>query len=573
MLFKMRVSSRNCRLAIAALCAAFVALFSNVAAAQLFVPVSHDFPNPQDASLQWGDYDSDGDLDLIMNGRVVDGSGTVLTSLFRNDNGSFVEVPTDLIDTFSGVVKWGDYDNDNDLDLLVTGWNNSTGNTTRIYRNDGGDTFTDIGAGILGVSGSAADWGDFDNDGDLDLLLNGLSDFPTLGQTLLLRNDGNDTFTEVDDGLQNLYFGSAAWADYDNDQDLDILMTGDPGFPHALTIAYRNDGDAAFTQIDPGFFNLYSGEGRWGDFDQDGDPDIIVDGTDGTGTMFYTMLYRNDGGNVFTDIEATITGAGEGSMLRPIDCDNDGALDVAVTATANAFSSTRVFLYSSGADFTDLGAIFSHNPGALDLGDFDNDGDLDLLTALIDNGVDFFRNESPVANTPPQSPTALSAAPTENSVTLNWLAATDAETQSVGLTYNVRIGTTPADPATGYRKIVGPGNAWQNTTWTIYNLPGGIYYWSVQAIDNNYAGSAFASEKSFSIPGTLPICGNVNGDGVLNVTDAVDLINHVFKGGPPPDPYCNGDASNDGSVNISDAVYIVNHIFKGGPLPGEDCCP
>jgi hypothetical protein len=66
------------------------------------------------------------------------------------------------------------------------------------------------------------------------------------------------------------------------------------------------------------------------------------------------------------------------------------------------------------------------------------------------------------------------------------------------------------------------------------------------------------------------VCGNANGDGDVNVGDAVFLINYVFKGGPAPDPLEAGDANCDGQVNVGDAVYLISYVFKGGPEP---CCP
>jgi len=69
------------------------------------------------------------------------------------------------------------------------------------------------------------------------------------------------------------------------------------------------------------------------------------------------------------------------------------------------------------------------------------------------------------------------------------------------------------------------------------------------------------------------VCGDANGDGDVNVGDAVFIINYVFKGGLPPDPVCIGDANGDGGVNVGDAVYLIAYVFKGGPAPVEDCCP
>jgi hypothetical protein len=63
--------------------------------------------------------------------------------------------------------------------------------------------------------------------------------------------------------------------------------------------------------------------------------------------------------------------------------------------------------------------------------------------------------------------------------------------------------------------------------------------------------------------------GDANGDGVINVADAVYIINYVFKNGPPPTPYpvCSGDAQCDCSCNVADAVYLINYVFKNGPPP------
>jgi hypothetical protein len=63
------------------------------------------------------------------------------------------------------------------------------------------------------------------------------------------------------------------------------------------------------------------------------------------------------------------------------------------------------------------------------------------------------------------------------------------------------------------------------------------------------------------------VCGDCNGDGTANISDAVYLIAYIFSGGPPPDPLLSGDANCDGTPNISDAVYLISYIFAGGPAP------
>jgi hypothetical protein len=144
--------------------------------------------------------------------------------------------------------------------------------------------------------------------------------------------------------------------------------------------------------------------------------------------------------------------------------------------------------------------------------DYDNDGDLDLLvTGALSSPqaiTRLYRNESVVKNTRPSAPNGLTAALSGQKVTLNWLAASDAETPTPGLTYNVRVGTTPGgcdivspqSAPNGYRRVPQMGNAGHCLFKLLMNLKAGNYYWSVQAIDTAYAGSPFVTEQKFTVP-------------------------------------------------------------------------
>jgi len=103
-----------------------------------------------------------------------------------------------------------------------------------------------------------------------------------------------------------------------------------------------------------------------------------------------------------------------------------------------------------------------------------------------------------------------------------------------------------------------------------YETPGNYTY--VIYAEDTSANPQMSSEQEFTIePGAF--CGDANGDGIVNVGDAVYVISYVFKGGPAPVPYCRGDANGDGAVNVGDGVYIINYVFKGGPPPADICCP
>ncbi len=474
----------------------------------LFTKVSTGLPAVQKGTAIWGDYDSDGDLDIFLAGQNT--SNDRIAHLYKNDGtGGFQQVAGAFTGVRAAAAEFGDYDNDGDLDILYCG--QAAGNiaATRLYRNDGSDNFTAIAPGLEDVYSGEVAWGDMDNDGDLDILLLGTNPNPGI-KTRLYKNQGNDTFEEYDAGLQDLKAGTADWLDYDLDGDKDILLTGedDSALPHSML--YRNEGDGTFTHAHT-FENILLGCTAIGDYDNDGDPDIFLSGYTVPGQN--CRLYRNDGGGVFTDVAPALPSIVLGSADWG-DYDNDGDLDLVLTGMDTGGDRiSRIYTNTGGANFTRLMAglpgVFT---GHARWGDFDNDDDLDILLCGFDTGdnnvTDVYRNHTQVKNNIPMPPSNLMVTPSNNdtSFTLSWTAAADDETPPPGLTYNVRIGTQTGGtdvmaPMTllgnGYRKIVKTGNAGHNTSWTIKGMPEGEYFWSVQSVDHARAGSRFAGEVSF----------------------------------------------------------------------------
>ncbi|MCU0499755.1 MAG: VCBS repeat-containing protein [Anaerolineae bacterium] len=251
-----------------------------------FSPLSASFPNLSASSADWGDYDNDGDLDLVLTGLDLTPSpNTPLTQIWRNNgNSTFTQLTgTTMPGLFSGVVTWGDYDNDNDLDFLITGIDIGSVGVTQIWTNNGNSTFTQLaGTSMPGLRASAVDWGDYDNDGDLDLLLTGNSNNNTVGVTQVWTNNGNSTFTQLAiPALPNLSHGTVDWGDYDNDNDLDFLVTGSLVFDNSArtTQIWTNNGNSTFSPLSgttmPG---VAFGDVAWGDYDNDMDLDFIIMG-------------------------------------------------------------------------------------------------------------------------------------------------------------------------------------------------------------------------------------------------------------------------------------------------------
>ncbi len=318
------------------------------------------------AAAGYGDYDNDGDLDLLLAGYDYD-EGVGVFRIYRNEAGRFY-VHTALTGVYFCSAVWGDYDSDGDPDILLTGYDGSK-SITRIYRNDKG-SFSSISPGLPDVYSGAAVWGDYDRDGDLDILLTGYDNENGESVSEVYRNDGG-IFTSVNAGLPPLSYSSAAWGDYDKDGDPDILIIGHDGM-NRISKVYRNDGAGKFTDIAVNLAEVSSGSARWGDYDNDGDPDILITGYD------IAKIYRNDGGGNFTALTAELRGVRYSSGEWG-DYDNDGDLDILLTGDDGGTGTAEVYRNDSGS-FTDIQAeLTGVSHGAAVWGDYDGDGDLDIL--------------------------------------------------------------------------------------------------------------------------------------------------------------------------------------------------
>jgi len=472
-----------------------------------FTDIGAELPDAGGSSA-WGDYDNDGDLDVLMTGRI---GHNLISRIYRNDAGMFTNINAELIGVNGSSVSWGDYDNDGDLDALVIGGTDGTSGPdllSCIYRNDNG-TFTDIDAGLIGVLNSSVAWGDYDNDGDLDVLLTG-RDMDGNNYSRIYGNNAG-TFSNIHAGLTGASSSSCAWGDYDNDGDLDLVLVGFSDNGRTSRI-YRNDA-GTFTDIDAGLAGVWEGGIAWGDYDNDGDLDLVLTGRMGADPRSY--IYRNDDG-LFTNINAGLLSLYSSSVAWG-DYDNDGDLDLLLTGEYYQeieWNTVTQLYQNNNGSFTsiDTGLIDIHS-GSIAWGDYDNDGDLDVLLSgiwYLEPKTRLYRNNSPLPNSHPSVPSGLEAAWAPNgSLELQWNAATDLETPPPGLTYNLRVGTTPGGMEicppmaldSGLRKVAQIGNSNHRTSWSL-NLPPGDYCWSVQALDANFAGSAFAPEQTIDGPVT-----------------------------------------------------------------------
>jgi predicted nucleotidyltransferase len=121
---------------------------------------------------------------------------------------------------------------------------------SKVYRNDAPSGFTDIGVALTGVRFSSVAWGDYDNDGDLDILLTGEDSGDTV-VSQVYRNDTPSGFTDIGAGLTGVAASSVAWGDYDKDSDLDILLTGRDSGGSPVSMVYRNNSKPSVDRVVP----------------------------------------------------------------------------------------------------------------------------------------------------------------------------------------------------------------------------------------------------------------------------------------------------------------------------------
>jgi len=406
------------------------------------------------------DYDNDGWLDiLLIDGSTIEdykaGKCHPPHLYHNNHDGTFTDVSAKSGLNFCGWgygVAIGDYDNDGWEDVYITGFDHSA-----LYHNNHDGTFTDVtaqaGVANPGRWGTSAAFGDYDNDGNLDLYIANyvdvdMNNLPPFGvgpfcqyrgipvncgprglkgsRDRLYHNNGDGTFTDVTEKLgidPNSYYGlGVLWLDYDKDGCLDLYVANDS----SPSLLYHNNCHGGFTEVGAEAGVAYSSNGgeQAGmgidseDYDRDGWPDIVK-------TNFSddsNNLYHNDHNGEFTDLAGP---ANIGAISYPflgfgakfLDYDNDGWPDLFI---ANGHVDPQVQGQNFGVDYAERPFLF-HNLGSQgkvgkfeELGeksgpalakkyvaraalaaDFWNRGRADLLFTVLDGSPVLLRNEVP----------------------------------------------------------------------------------------------------------------------------------------------------------------------------------
>ena len=508
-------------------------------------------PSTSFGSAAVADFDQDGDLDLVLTGLVKSEDhpmGIPHAERYSYEGVTVIEVllPTgepvnvDAVDfqeitanetltpVWKSAMAIGDYNADNYADLAISGLTPGGIPTLFIYAYKAGSRQLGVFRSLDGLYSGDLDWGDMDNDGDLDLAACGL-DSNGRSELRVYVNE-NNSFSPL--GGQTAFTGvgvcSLEWGDYDVDGDMDLLVAGIDGSGNFLTRIYDNNGSGGFANSSHNLTGFGWPSAAWGDFDADGDLDILLSGARLTpmlleGTM---KIYRNNAGVMVDDSDKVIEGAFENDltlgrydgMVSWADYENSGYYGFAITGLETPRSTETLQLYRSddGMRFRRSGVnrFDGGVRGSAIWADFDLDLDIDLLVVGEsrlregENTIRIWRNTLLFGLLAPEKPDVVDVSVSGRNATLIWSGASDRQTPAPGLTYNVRVGTTPggtdvmsplSDLDTGTRFVAERGNVGHNTRWILKNLDPGTYYWSVQALDQTYTGSEFTEEAVFTI--------------------------------------------------------------------------
>ena len=228
--------------------------------------------------------------------------------------------------------------------------------------------------------GGAA-WADYDGDNLIDLLVYG-KDSLGISQTTLLHNNGSGFDPDTSQQLTGLSMGDAAWTDMDADGDPDLLMTGEISPRHSLTAVYRNNAGTLTPTSQPGIPNLSLGHCRWADFDNDGDRDFILTGFNEV-FGFQGVIGKNDGQGNFAPVSNPLYSTRDWTSLAVGDFDGDGLPDIAFSDISPRLAEgmrTRILKNVGALNFSVVSsAVPGLYEGSLAFGDQDGDGKKDLL--------------------------------------------------------------------------------------------------------------------------------------------------------------------------------------------------
>lgn len=492
-------------------------------------------------SVAWGDYDNDGDQDLAVGFRS--GQAISRVQILRNEVGTIttvgsITVQDDSLDQNPLELAWGDYDNDGYLDLaasFTTGsydtenFASSVTGQVLIYHNNKGNSFSVVTPPILSSTPKASiDWGDFDGDGSLELAVIAFNDRPRF-----YRYNGA-TFSEIT-GLQTVPLNGAPFGvrgmDYDNDGDLDLAIANRNG----RSVLYATFAPRLSTTLIPIPGLFHSNSVAWGDYDGDSNLDLFFGGASGEGN---SKLYTSSRGQFSLPSVDYLGFSGNGPHAVAFGNVDSGNTDFDLDIAVGTAGGVHTFLDDQ------FGVDLIHSSNAISSvvwGDVDGDGDLDLLAGGEEPPLLFLNDAGTLVEPPKPLSTlndpirSLAWGDFNNDFYLDFAVGNSNQPNRIYQNNKDNTFSLLWDPSEG------PVNDTRSVAWGDYDQDGDL-----DLAVGNYG------QKNY-------IYQNI--DGVLTTTAVTAISDHVFK----TTSVAWGDWDNDGDLDLAvgndgEADQVFNNL-------------
>ena len=543
--------------------AVFAQQFTEQSGTRFPAPALTEYTN----QITVGDIDNDGDLDLIFanGGNFFSQGAPQMQRVFVNNGTGFFTDESMTRLNFTGLcrgVEMGDIDKDGDLDLIFA---QDFQRQPRLFENDGNGFFTDITNTNLplgNLSSSRAQFGDFDNDGDLDIYINnGTTSRFGCGQNQVWLNDGTGFFADATASSHTTVTlcepMDVTLGDIDGDFDIDVRAGATGNNNSALFV---NDGTGFLERVlgtIPNDSSCYSYD--FGDIDGDGDMDLFGVNA-GSGNT--DLLLENDGNGNFTNISSQVSPnpSLDDNDSKFLDYDYDGDLDLLVGRLGSG--GERLYNNDGNGNFTQTAGVFQVlSDSTLDIvvADLTGNGALDVVTAQGESGVFFNRiyiNSGPVDTLPPTIvDTEIVDEKSKGDLVVRALIVDDMTSDrnffdnGIVLNYSINGGANVQVPmmfsgATVYRGVIPT------------QKPGATVDYSVTATD--MAGNTGSGETvSITVGGIL--LGDINCDGSVDLLDVQPFVELLGSGEFSP----KGDFDGDGVITLLDVDGFISALTGG----------
>ena len=410
-----------------------------------------------DGKLKISDLNNDGQLEIIQVGLTSDNTTSGLPKFFtyyyNSDSSDFEQkdVSDQIAQLTNSSFDFGDVDNDQDIDFVISGFDQSSGLKSYLYENisdSGGDFKLELtDNNFVATRDGSIDFFDYDSDGDLDILITGTSDSGDIFDIYV--NKINEDITDwprlnsIDiPGLRN---SKIDYGDFNGDGYSDLLYSGvQSGLGKISELREFNESSNSYIKSTFDIGEIVDADAEFGDIDGDGDLDFVLAGTNKDNDNYHTI-------STFLNVRSESASFQSSNSVNPVD--NDILQSVVL-----------------GSQNQNIKYVKNNPPSAPSI-----------------KGAKFLTEQSSVQGKLP--------------VELEWNNSTDDLTQSAGLSYSIRVGTSPGGSQimspnaseNGIRTTPSKGNAEHNLKWKLALSPG-TYYWSVQAVDASFIGSQFSEE-------------------------------------------------------------------------------